>query len=236
VSRKKLTAKVTRGVAHRPGGAVMVAYHFVGATLRDGRPVPPDGEWLVHDGPVVMCESGLHASRRPFDALSYAPGPVLCEVEVEDIVGEESDKLVARRRRIVRRLDATDLLRSFARSEALRVEHLWDCPAVVREYLETGDETIRVAASDAAGVAPWTAWAAAWAAAGGAARGAAEAARDAAWAAASDAAGVAAWAAARAAAWAAARGAPWGTAQTAARAAAGDRFDALVEARFAAVR
>ena len=37
-------------------------YHFVGSTLRDGRPVPPDGEWLVHDGPVEMCASGLHAA------------------------------------------------------------------------------------------------------------------------------------------------------------------------------
>ena len=50
------------------------AYHFVGDELRDGRPVPPVGEWLVHDGPVKMCESGLHASRHPFDALMYAPG------------------------------------------------------------------------------------------------------------------------------------------------------------------
>lgn len=49
---------------------MITAYHFVGATLRDGRAVPPDGEWLVHEGEAVMCESGLHASRDPFDALS----------------------------------------------------------------------------------------------------------------------------------------------------------------------
>jgi hypothetical protein len=23
----------------------VLAWHFVGATLRDGRPIPPDGEW-----------------------------------------------------------------------------------------------------------------------------------------------------------------------------------------------
>lgn len=50
------------------------AWHFVGETLRDGRPVPPDGEWLTHDGVCVLCESGLHASRDPFDALYHAPG------------------------------------------------------------------------------------------------------------------------------------------------------------------
>ena len=41
------------------------AFHFVGDTLRDGRPIPSDGEWLTHDGPVVMCISGLHASLEP---------------------------------------------------------------------------------------------------------------------------------------------------------------------------
>lgn len=35
----------------------MIAYHFVGDTLRDGRPVPPDGEWLRHIGPIHMCEA-----------------------------------------------------------------------------------------------------------------------------------------------------------------------------------
>ena len=85
------------------------AHHFVGDKLRDGRPVPTDGEWLVHDGPVKMCESGLHASRHPFDALMYAPGPVLGLVDCDEIDAEENDKLVCRRRRIVARFDATTM-------------------------------------------------------------------------------------------------------------------------------
>ena len=148
----------------------VTAYHFVNDTLRDGRPIPADGEWLVHDGPVVICESGLHASRRPWHALDYAPGNTLCLVECEDVREEQGDKLVCARRRIVKRIDAEPLLRAFARDEARRVLHLWDAPDVVRKYLETGDEAIRAAARDAA-------WAAAWAAAREAAR---EAARDAA--------------------------------------------------------
>jgi hypothetical protein len=171
------------------------AYHFVGDTLRDGRPVPPDGEWLVHDGPVVLCESGLHASRRPWHALQYAPGETLCLVEVEDIVAEEADKLVARRRRIVRRVDLTADLRSFARACARDVLHLWSPPDIVRRYLETGEESIREAAWDAAKEASWAAeWAAEWAAAS-----AASAARAAAGASAKEAAWAAAWAAASAA-------------------------------------
>ena len=47
-------------------------------------------------------------------------------------------------------LEATGLLRQFARSCALDVIHLWKPPAVVKEYLETGNEALRAAASDAA--------------------------------------------------------------------------------------
>jgi hypothetical protein len=159
-----------------------IAWHFVGETLRDGRPVPKDGEWLVHDGKCVICESGLHASRDPFDALKYAPGNTLCKVVCEDIADEQKDKLVCHRRKIVKRINAGTLLRRFACDMALSVAHLWDMPQVVREYLETIDETKRAAAWDAA-------WAAAWDAAGAAAGAAARAAaRAAAW----DAAGAAA--------------------------------------------
>ena len=152
-------------------------WHFVGNTLRDGRPVPADGEWLVHDGPIEICASGLHGSRHPADALEYASGPVLCYCEFRCVVDESDDKLVARERRILRRMDATELLRYHARMCALRALDYAgsaDIPSVVADYLMTGDEALRAAA-----------WAAAWAAA-----------RDAAWAAAGDAARAAAWAAA----------------------------------------
>ena len=112
--------------------------------------------------------------------------------------------------------DATPVYRAFALEEALRVAHLWDPPPIVLRYLRTGDESIRVAAGDAARDA---AWAAAWAATGDAARAAAKAAAgDAAWGAAGDAA----WAAARDAAWAAAGEAAWAAAGDAAGGAAGD--------------
>ena len=193
------------------------AYHFVGATLRDGSPIPADGEWLEFADQCVMCNSGLHASRHPFGALQYAPGATLCLVECENIDSEQTDKLVCRRRRIVARFDATDVLWTMARWSALQVIHLWNAPQVVREYLTTGDESLRAAARDAARdaarAAAWNAaWNAAWAAAQTAAR---DAAQDAAW----DAAQDAAWAAARAAA----------------RAAQQNHFLALVTAKFSAL-
>ena len=39
-----------------------------------------------------------------------------------------------------------DLMRRLARRFALDGVHLWDCPPVVRQYLETGDESLRRAA------------------------------------------------------------------------------------------
>ena len=44
-------------------------------------------------------------------------------------------------------------IRAFACDCALRVAHLWDMPGIVREYLETRDESIRAAAGDATGAA-----------------------------------------------------------------------------------
>lgn len=146
----------------------MIAWHFLfeGSVMRDGRKAPRDGVKLVHRGPVVPCESGLHASAHPFDALQYAPGPVLCLVECGGTVVQRADKLACSERTIIARMDATPLLRWFARMQALSVaHHMGDAPpAVVLDYLMTGDESIRAAARAAA-------WAAARAAA-----------RDAAWA------------------------------------------------------
>jgi hypothetical protein len=129
----------------------MIGYHFTGNQLRDGRPVPPIGEWLKHDGPVIMCKFGLHASPTAFAALQYAPGEFLHRVELRgDLIEEENDKSVGRERVILATIDATDLLLRFARLVALKVIHLWDVPDVVRKYLETGEESKRAAARDAA--------------------------------------------------------------------------------------
>ena len=83
------------------------AWHFTaGDKLRDGRPVPPLGKWLIHDGPVSMCASGLHASVRLLDACKYSPGLRLHRVECAEIITKQDDKLVCRRRRILASMDA----------------------------------------------------------------------------------------------------------------------------------
>lgn len=165
-----------------------LAYHFTGANLRDGRPVPAVGETLTHEGPIEWCESGLYAARTPWQALRYAPGPMLHMVRVGRVEREEAGgELVCRERTILASRDMTFTMRRFAADQALSVAHLWDMPEVVRDYLTTLDETKRAAAREAA-----------W-----------EAARDAAWVAAREAAWAAAWEAAWEAAREAAREAAW---------------------------
>lgn len=142
----------------------VLAWHFLtgtSGTLRDGSAAPKDGEWLEHSGELEMCNSGLHASVKPFDAVTYAPGNIVCRVECGGTIVHGDDKLVCSRRKILWRADAEATLRAFARWCAIQVIHLWDAPQIVREYLETGDESKRAAARaaawDAAKAAAWAA-------------------------------------------------------------------------------
>lgn len=193
------------------------AYHFTGDTLRDGSPIPKPGIWLKHEGPIVPCRSGLHASTHPFDALQYAPGNQLHLVEVRgDVQKHGNDKIVGRERKILQSVDTEKLLWDFARWNALCVLPLWpQAPDAVVRFLRTGDESLRAAAvrhaalAVAAAAAAWgAASATVWAAASAATRAAAStAALDAALAAPRDAALAATWGAARGAAWDAARAA-----------------------------
>jgi hypothetical protein len=175
-----------------------LGYHFTADTLRDGSPIPPIGVWLEHNGPVIPCESGLHMSEHPFDAMQYANGSTIHRVELGGEMlshGNPTDKWVGSRRRILKSIDATSMLRAFARRVALDVIHLWKAPEIVIDYLNTGDESNRKAAQksaqeavqtyemDAARAAVWaavnnsclasardSAWAASWAAIGALAR------------------------------------------------------------------
>jgi hypothetical protein len=131
-------------------------------------------------GELIPCRNGLHASKRPLDALQYAPGPIIWRVGMGGVVLTQVDKLCASERTyIAGGVDATETLRKFARMCALDVIDFWDAPEVVVEYLKTGDEKLRNAARAAT-------WAATWAAASDAASDATWAATKAAWAATSE--------------------------------------------------
>lgn len=116
-----------------------IAWHFVGEKLRDGRPVPADGEWLTYTGNIEWCRTGLYASRKPSQALEFAEDRrTLCVVECEDIEKEEADKFVCRRRRILLRIDTAKIMREYTRLCALSVIHLWGAPKTVVKHLTDG--------------------------------------------------------------------------------------------------
>jgi hypothetical protein len=99
----------------------ILGYHFVDVDeatgnikLRCGTVVADSGAWLPETEPV-MCSSGYHASERLKDALSYAPsGKALCIVEMPPSVERGSDKMVARTRRVLARIDVHSLLAVYA--------------------------------------------------------------------------------------------------------------------------
>ena len=180
------------------------AWHFVSDDykLRDGSPAAKAGCVERYSGPLVLCQTGLHYSRNPWDALKYAPGAMLRLVDtrgrVHDPAGE--DKGVCSERKVIAVMDATELCRYFGRMQAVACLDHWqtDPDGAVLDWLMTGDKA---------------AWSAAW-----------SAARSAAWSAAESAAR----SAAESAAESAARSAAWSAAWSAAESAARDEFTQLV--------
>jgi len=204
------------------------AWHFTADKLRDGSPLPEVGVWEHYKGKLELCKSGLHWSRDPFDALQHAPGATLRRVEIKGDFLEQDDKGCSHYRRTVYQFDATELLRYFARTQALSVIHLYpnDKDGVVFDYLMTGDESLRNAARSAAeSAARYAARSAAQSAAWSAARSAAESAAE---SAARSAAESAAWSAAGSASRSPAGSPAWSSRWSAADSAARKDFSKLI--------
>ena len=154
-------------------------------------PVEP-GQVLRVEGPLELCRRGLHASIRPLDALRYAPGSIVCRVEMGGDIIHGDDKLCASERKTLWVADATRTLHEFAcwcAERALLRERdagrepdprSWDAVEAKRAWLRGEiDDKALAAAADAAWATAAAARAAVYAAAA-----AVDAAVDAAWAAA----------------------------------------------------
>lgn len=130
------------------------AWYFSDETKKlrygDGRDIAIGVEHTVKGYPEP-CKHGLHGCINILDALSYAPGNIVWLVELSGRIKKSDNKIAATRRKyIAGGIDISDILRSFARKQALPVAHLWEFPDIVIKYLETGDESIRAAAWSAA--------------------------------------------------------------------------------------
>jgi hypothetical protein len=84
----------------------------------------PVGEWVEVEGAVALCTNGVHACR--VEALPRWIDAELWRVEVDGIEEEHEGVVVARRARLLERIDAwdADASRELARSCAARVKEL----------------------------------------------------------------------------------------------------------------
>ena len=190
---------------------IILGWHFCdGPKLRDGTPIEIGKTYSV-TGPLVICDNGLHGSRRAIDALAYGPGGYACRVESWGEIIEHDDKYCSRYRRVIGAADADLVLHEYAcccAEVALLLADIinpccWEAIEAKRAWMrgEIDDKEL-AAAARAAAAAATGAWAAARAAA--AAATGAWAAAPGAWA-----ATAAAWAAAAAATGAAAVKGAW---------------------------
>lgn len=132
-------------------GNTVLAWHFAAKGLFD-RPALP----LPVNEAITRCGSEFDWSVRVIEALNYNPGNILCRIEMgSPAIEQDGGKLVFTSWTILWRMNVKSILSAFARHCALDVGYMWEMPAVVREYLETGNEKLRPDAEGAAWAASW---------------------------------------------------------------------------------
>ena len=141
------------------GGKLVSRYGQLTWPRPNGKP----GRWVKHDGPCVLCESGLHASPTPFAALREAQGWVMGRVHADGIGSQCADKFSAKRMRIVTIFDRRHVvgLAALAAAMSLKYYEAKHKGTAPRKAIEAAIAWIRnpsAAAADAA----WRAAAAAW--------------------------------------------------------------------------
>lgn len=151
----------------------MLAWHFLqnNKQLRWGtkRKVRV-GQTITAEGTLKMCQNGMHASKRIIDALQYAPGAILCRVDLTGELQHENDKSVGCKRKVLWMIDATKVLHEFACRcaeralqrakvndkrchEAIRIKRLWLTGDATEEELTTARVAAGFAAYNAASFA-----------------------------------------------------------------------------------
>lgn len=114
------------------------------------------GKMHTIKGEPSLCQVGLHGSLRIIDALAYSPGSFVWYVDISRKVDKGEDKICGQRRKYIWGFDATSVLLSFARKQALiNIEKIkpYCSPKdyiVILDYLKTGKEELKRKAYSAA--------------------------------------------------------------------------------------
>jgi hypothetical protein len=137
----------------------MQAFYFSTEQKRlrygDDRPIIVGEAHEVSCKPIC-CKQGLHASTDILDALMYAPSSILYLVDISGDVDERTDKIAGKRREYLAEFDAEELLKEFARKQALINIHKIKPYCSVKEfdlitrYLSTGDADAAYSAANSA--------------------------------------------------------------------------------------
>ncbi|MFZ1975826.1 MAG: putative immunity protein [Candidatus Acidiferrales bacterium] len=179
----------------------MKAYHFLQENMTAG--CGDEKAWevgekrtIANPSEIVLCRFGYHSSPSLWDALSYAPGPMACLVEISKPIQADNTpnqrKAVSISRTLIKAVNIDCELRLFACDCAERVLHIYErdnSGKALREAIEVARRFANgKATKKELAAARETAWETARAAARAAAWDAARDAPRAAWAAARDAA------------------------------------------------
>lgn len=122
----------------------------------DNRSIVVGETHTVDPEKLKLCAYGLHASTRLIDALRYAPGSILYEVELSGKILDGKDKVCASERTYLREIDCTEIIKEFTRKQALisidkiKVYCIEIDYNIILQWLNTGDSNIKEAARAAA--------------------------------------------------------------------------------------
>jgi hypothetical protein len=71
------------------------------------------GQTLTAEGPLEIYKNGIHASLRALEALQYAEGAIVCQVELSGEILESHNLLCAQHCKVLTMADATTVLHEF---------------------------------------------------------------------------------------------------------------------------